>query len=376
MDPNPIRAARDQSVRRKAQLKAPTYNALSPLADGTGPNAALYHPAFARMWHAYTSEENLSHVELDADMNRVVAALRYELARPRFNDDKRYLDVLKKYFAKVFPGTTFHKKYRVLRNGKLDTVLDFAVTSPTPYGVEVVIVAGMATFWGSCSLKQALYGYRCVSSAENNLSIFMSSICPCLIILAAGPMLQINAVYLTDYVYLTPMAHLLLQLVPGTTDAYDTKLARQLQVVRNTVQMLAQSYAENHTGAHRGPGYLFPAPCVTPETGAAWTPGGGFEGFSLNFKDDYFTTEFRAVFRGEIIIRASPPPPPHQHAAPAPASPSRVPVYIKFAPQNGEEVHNFLYKHGFAPQLRWCGRVCGGPIMVVMDEMKGSTIQA
>ncbi|KAI1785619.1 hypothetical protein LXA43DRAFT_120791 [Ganoderma leucocontextum] len=204
----------------------------------------------------------------------------------------------------------------------------------------------------------------------------MSSICPCLIILAAGPMLQINAVYLTDYVYLTPMAHLLLQLVPGTTDAYDTKLARQLQVVRNTVQMLAQSYAENHTGAHRGPGYLFPAPCVTPETGAAWTPGGGFEGFSLNFKDDYFTTEFRAVFRGEIIIRAGPPPPPHQHAAPAPASPSRVPVYIKFAPQYGEEVHNLLYKHGFAPQLRWCGRVCGGPIMVVMDEMKGSTIQA
>ncbi|KAI1785620.1 hypothetical protein LXA43DRAFT_120796 [Ganoderma leucocontextum] len=130
MDPNPIRAARDQSVRRKAQLKAPTYNALSPLADGTGPNAALYHPAFARMWHAYTSEENLSHVELDADMNRVVAALRYELARSRVKDDKRYLDVLKKYFAKVFPGTTFHKKYRVLRNGKLDAVLDFAVTSP------------------------------------------------------------------------------------------------------------------------------------------------------------------------------------------------------------------------------------------------------
>ncbi len=135
--------------------------------------------------------------------------------------------------------------------------------------------------------------------------------------------------------------------------------------------VLVQSYAENHTGAYRGPGYLLPSPCVVPEAGAPWVPQGGFGDYSLNFTDT-FNTKCRAIFKGEIV-RASASSVLHQHDILAPASPSRVPVYIKFVSQYGEEVHNLLFEHGFAPDLRWCGRVCGGPMMVVMDEVTGST---
>ncbi|KAI1783031.1 hypothetical protein LXA43DRAFT_840938, partial [Ganoderma leucocontextum] len=51
-------------------------------------------------------------------------------------------------------------------------------------------------------------------------------------------------------------------------------------------------------------------------------------------------------------------------------------VYIKFVSSYGEEVHKVLSEAGFAPALRWCGRVCGGSIMVVMDEIvDGRTIE-
>lgn len=199
----------------------------------------------------------------------------------------------------------------------------------------------------------------------------MSSICPCLIIGVDGPLVQIDAAYLTDFVYSDPMGLVSLLFISGTTASSNMRLVRRLQVVRNTVQMLAQSYAENHTGAYRGSGYLLPAPCVAPETGAAWTPWASVEGFSLTFTDPCITLHNRAIFKGEIV-HATTSLPPHQHA---PASPSRVPVYIKFVPKYGEEVHNLLFQHGLAPELRWCGEVIGGPMMVIMDEVAGNNIQ-
>ena len=41
----------------------------------------------------------------------------------------------------------------------------------------------------------------------------------------------------------------------------------------------------------------------------------------------------------------------------------------------GVEVHEHLAKLGFAPKLWWFGEVVGGAFMVVMDEVKGRTVQ-
>ncbi|KAM5542015.1 hypothetical protein V8D89_004325 [Ganoderma adspersum] len=213
-------------------------------------------------------------------MAGTVEALCYALRWADDTDVKVYLGVLEKYF-------------------------------------EAVVVAGAP------SPRQALYGYRRASLAEGNLPIFTSSACPCLIIGLDGPLLHINAAYLTDFVYSTPMDLMTLERIPGITALDTLRLLRRLQVVRNTVQMLARSYAENHTGAYCGSGYLLPAPCVAPETGAAWTPWAGFWGFSLTSR--------------------------HHSAIAAPTrarEPSRVPVYIKFVPKYGEDVHNLLFNTG------------------------------
>ena len=160
IDPDPCLAARDFRVHTEAQQRAPMYDGRLPLADNLGPGAALYHPAFAKMWHTLSSDQNLSQVRVDADMEDSVWELRRALCRMDVRDEEESLDTLKKHFSRLFPGTTFHKKYSVLRDGKLVAALDFAVTCSTPYGVEAVIVAGAA------GPTQALYGYRRASLAE------------------------------------------------------------------------------------------------------------------------------------------------------------------------------------------------------------------
>ena len=52
-----------------------------------------------------------------------------------------------------------------------------------------------------------------------------------------------------------------------------------------------------------------------------------------------------------------------------------MPIYIKFVSTYGDDVHQALSEAELAPTLRWHGRVCGGPTMVIMDAVRGKTFE-
>lgn len=177
-NPRAADAARSRNIHNVAQHNAPIYDARQPLANSLGPNAAIYHPPLAKMFHVFSSEDNLSQVELDIDIELLVKGLCRELAKESVVDEDTYMNVVEKYLTRVFfPWARFHKKYRLVRNGKCEVELDFAVTCLTPYGEEAILLAGEAKYRegnGGSGPSQALYGYRrvCINpSVSENICL-------------------------------------------------------------------------------------------------------------------------------------------------------------------------------------------------------------
>lgn len=203
-----------------------------------------------------------------------------------------------------------------------------------------------------------------------------------------GHLLHLDAAIFTDAVYCTEMTVQSLSLKRGATNAVKMRLVRCFQVLRNTMRKLARFYEETHIGSRdNGPFHLLPAPCVAPQAGGPCVPFKG-PNFSLKFKDMVFSNQGRAIFKGEITVTksdlAAPSRPLHDipstSSAPPPirvssSTPSVQSVYVKFVDRYGVEVHEHLAKLGFAPKLWWFGEVVGGAFMVVMDEVKGRTVQ-
>ena len=123
------------------------------------------------MLHAFSSEENLFQVELDADLEILVKGLCRELASASVVSEEAYMVVVERYFTRIFfPWARFQKGYRIVRNSKCEVELDFAITCLTPYGEEAILLAGEAKYRegnGGSGPTQALYGYRrvCVNPA-------------------------------------------------------------------------------------------------------------------------------------------------------------------------------------------------------------------
>ena len=208
-----------------------------------------------------------------------------------------------------------------------------------------------------------------------------------------GFLLHVDAVVFADAVYCTEMTVASLSAQRGATKEMKMRLVRSFQVLKNTIQKLAQFYEESHTGYRHASDsrHLLPVPCVVAEDTGACVPFKCLD--SLKFKDMVFTTQGRAIFKGEITLTKPVPasPSPLLHGIPSTSSAllaSQVPptiqsvqsvqsVYVKFVDCYGDEVHRFLAgeKEKFAPELRWFGEVPGGAFMVVMDEVEGRTVQ-
>ena len=209
-----------------------------------------------------------------------------------------------------------------------------------------------------------------------------------------GNLLHVDAAVFADAVYCTEMTVASLSAQRGATRETNMRLVRSFQVLKNTIQKLAQFYEESHTGCRHASDsrHLLPVPCVVAEDTGACVPFKCSD-FSLKFKDMVFTTQGRAIFKGEITLTKPVPasPSPLLHGIPSTSSAllaSQVPptiqsvqsvqsVYVKFVDCYGDEVHRFLAgeKEKFAPELRWFGEVPGGAFMVVMDEVEGRTVQ-
>ena len=170
--------------------------------------------------------------------------------------------------------------------------------------------------------------------------------------------------YFASGVYSTPLDILSLEFVLGTDCDHDIKLAHKFQALGEAVKSLSQWYTENHTGSYVDAQHLLPTPYLVPQPAQAghWIPARTFEKFILKFTDACFTTHGRAVFKGEVALIN-----PNADASP-------VPVYIKFVRKYGVAAHEHLAKARFALELRWYGKVYGGPMMVIMDEVEGLTI--
>ncbi|PIL30482.1 hypothetical protein GSI_07181 [Ganoderma sinense ZZ0214-1] len=375
----PSCAAVDRHALSAAQSEAPIYDGRLPKVDHCGPHVSLYHPGLAFMRHALMTDKHLSRVKLDEDMELIVRKLLHELSNTVIKNEEDYMDVMEGFFKKLFPSSkmTFHRKYTIHRRGKKDTELDFVVTCRTPYGEDAILVAGEAKFRdgnGGSAPTQALFGYRRIHLESFISSVFDSSSCPCIMVSASGFLLQIDAAIFTEAVYSNQMGLRSLMLSGlGVDDTEVMSLARVFQVLRTTAEMLAKSYAENHTGTYNEPDALFPIPCSVPAAGVAWAPR-QFPNFSLKFKDICFTTHGRALFKGEITI---PPPTTLASTSPpfAPLTPTVVKVYVKFMNAYGYKVHRVLANEGLAPTLRWAGPVVGGNVMVIMDAVEGRTVQ-
>ena len=205
-----------------------------------------------------------------------------------------------------------------------------------------------------------------------------------------GFLLHVDAVVFADAVYCTEMTIMSLSAQCGATKEMKMRLVRSFQVLKNTIQKLVQFYEESHTGyRHTSDSHhLLPVPCIIAKDTSACIPFKCLD--SLKFKDMVFTTQGRAIFKGELTLTKPVPASPSLllHSIPSTSSAllaSQVPptiqsvqsVYVKFVDRYSNEVHQFLAgeKEKFAPKLRWFGEVPSGAFMVIMDKVKGRTVQ-
>ena len=164
---SPSSAGTHRRAHRYAQRhgETPIYDGRQPLVDSLGPSAALYHPVFAYMRHAFSSDANLSKVELDDDIERLVYRLRKKLSRHNIKDEEKLMKAVEKYLKLLFENLDVVSKHRV--PGK--AVLDLVVRCHTPCGVDanVVVMEGkLGPGSGGSAPTQCLYGYRCESAHE------------------------------------------------------------------------------------------------------------------------------------------------------------------------------------------------------------------
>ncbi|PIL30486.1 transporter [Ganoderma sinense ZZ0214-1] len=307
-NPNPSLAGRDRDIHATAQRLIPMYDGRQPLADNLVPNAAIYVPAFAEMWHALDSDQNFAQIELDSDIEDLVRTFYRELSAGTVKTEDDYLNVLERLFPRLFPGCQFHKKYRLCRKNQCEAEMDFAVTCITPYGEEAILVSGETKHRdgnAGSGPTQALYVYRRMCINPKKHCIFFSTCCPCLVVALSGHLIHIDAAYFTDAVYCTQMAVQSMTLdYHGASKERQLRVVRHFQLLRNTVLKLAQFYQETHIGTRYNSAHLLPVPSALNPDGA-WTTFREFLDFPFKFTDTVFTTRGRAIYKGEI-----PPPAP------------------------------------------------------------------
>lgn len=163
-NPSPSQAARDRNIHKLAQKKVPIYDSRQPLGHDLGPHPALYHECFAEMQDSL-DDDRLAQIQLDSDIEDLVKELCEALASPTLADEDDYLGKLVAFFQKLLVDceVVVKKKHRVSHGEKLEVELDFAILCITPYGEEVVLLAGEAKFRdgnGGSGPTQAGYGYR------------------------------------------------------------------------------------------------------------------------------------------------------------------------------------------------------------------------
>ena len=196
--------------------------------------------------------------------------------------------------------------------------------------------------------------------------------CPCLVIVREWDKLAVSMAYLTDKVYGTELCRFALRTNHGRTNGPFV----DLQILRNTALMLRDSYAKVHTGCtlpHTP--HLFPRPASVINLFPSSTSSSiaALKSLNLTIMDRVPVTMnpvpiFSSVNRRCMHFRGA-----VQHKDDGTYSP----VYVKIVdPGYGEEAHRLLASHSppLAPQLLYCDKILPHLLLVVMEDLQGTTL--
>ncbi|KIK70243.1 hypothetical protein GYMLUDRAFT_67483 [Collybiopsis luxurians FD-317 M1] len=166
--------------------------------------------------------------------------------------------------------------------------------------------------------------------------------CPVFLMTIPGPYFMVSGAVFAERFFLEPLS----SLYPlwGSL-SYQNKLAPQVfEALRKVLQSLTNYYLQVAT---LPPGYHLTR-CLP------YIPSNIPQPQDFTFLAHAFSTQpWRAIFHATI---------------------GSDPVFVKYVTAYGQEAHTLLADHDLAPRLRFCTKIPGGLMMVVMDFIEGFSI--
>ena len=214
--------------------------------------------------------------------------------------------------------------------------------------------------------------------------------CPCLVIVRekGETKLTVSMAYLTDTVHGAELFRIYLptgDMYAGTRrcpiifmsggDMEREDATVSIQILRNTAQMLRDSYAKVHTGStlpHTP--HLFPRPASIISLLLSATPASiaSLTALNLTITDQVPMMHPIPTLGGRRLTH-------FRGAVQNPADGTYSPVYVKITGWGyGEAAHRLLADHDppLAPQLLYCDNVTHDFKMIVMEDLQGDTLDA